>query len=94
MSNLFLAQDLRVILNKFTMELLWGFVVGLIFSTVGAAGGILAGVGHLSIFGIRDANLVKFYNQFLVALSPHNISTTLSKTEKGGFLAGLLVGSW
>ncbi|MDM7266387.1 MAG: sulfite exporter TauE/SafE family protein [Aquificaceae bacterium] len=52
------------------MELLWGFVVGLIFSTVGAAGGILAGVGHLSIFGIRDANLVKFYNQFLVALSP------------------------
>ncbi len=70
MSNLFLAQDLRVILNKFTMELLWGFVVGLIFSTVGAAGGILAGVGHLSIFGIRDANLVKFYNQFLVALSP------------------------
>ena len=52
------------------MELFWGFVVGLIFSTVGAAGGILAGVGHLSIFGIRDANLVKFYNQFLVALSP------------------------
>ncbi|MCY0866688.1 MAG: hypothetical protein OWQ49_03940 [Aquificaceae bacterium] len=44
--------------------------MGLIFSTVGAAGGILAGVGHLSIFGIRDANLVKFYNQFLVALSP------------------------
>lgn len=52
------------------MELLWGFIVGLIFSTVGAAGGILAGVGHISIFGIRDANLVKFYNQFLVALSP------------------------
>ncbi|MFN4012693.1 MAG: sulfite exporter TauE/SafE family protein [Aquificaceae bacterium] len=52
------------------MEILWGLVVGIVFSTVGAAGAILAGVGHLSLFAIKEANLVKFYNQFLVVLSP------------------------
>ncbi len=52
------------------MEVLWGFIVGLVFSTVGAAGAILAGVGHISLFGIKEANLIKFYNQLLVAVSP------------------------
>jgi uncharacterized membrane protein YfcA len=33
--------------------ILWGIWVGWIFSTVGAFGGILAGVGHISIFGLR-----------------------------------------
>ena len=34
--------------------LLWFIWVGWIFSTVGAFGGIMAGVGHLSVFGIGD----------------------------------------
>ena len=49
---------------------LWGIVVGLVFSTVGAAGGILAGFGHITLFGFTNANTVKVMNQILVAVSP------------------------
>ncbi|MDD3472429.1 MAG: sulfite exporter TauE/SafE family protein, partial [Syntrophaceae bacterium] len=31
--------------------ILWGIWVGWIFSSVGAFGGIMAGVGHISVFG-------------------------------------------
>jgi uncharacterized membrane protein YfcA len=34
--------------------LLWAIWVGWIFSTVGAFGGIMAGVGHITIFGLAD----------------------------------------
>ncbi len=34
--------------------LLWAIWVGWIFSTVGAFGGIMAGVGHITIFGLGD----------------------------------------
>ncbi len=33
---------------------LWAIFVGWIFSTVGAFGGVMAGVGHLTIFGLGD----------------------------------------
>ncbi len=40
------------------VNLLWGFLwaiwVGWIFSTIGAFGGIMAGVGHITIFGLGD----------------------------------------
>ncbi|MDQ7083292.1 MAG: hypothetical protein Q9N34_10410, partial [Aquificota bacterium] len=39
----------------------WSVFVGLVFSTIGAAGGILAGVGHISILGIAQANTVRSY---------------------------------
>ena len=32
--------------------LLWSVLVGWVFSTVGAFGGVLAGVGHISVFGL------------------------------------------
>lgn len=48
----------------------WGIVIGLIFSLVGAAGGILASVGLISIFAISDANLVKPMAQILTLLVP------------------------
>ncbi|NPA32358.1 MAG: sulfite exporter TauE/SafE family protein [Aquificae bacterium] len=48
---------------------LWGVVVGAVFSTVGAAGGLLAGFGHITLFGIGSANSVKVMNQFLVLVS-------------------------
>jgi hypothetical protein len=32
--------------------LLWAIWVGWIFSTVGAFGGIMAGVGHITIYGL------------------------------------------
>ena len=38
--------------------LAWGGLVGFVFSTVGAAGGILASVGLISVFGLQNPNLV------------------------------------
>lgn len=52
------------------MLLAWGLLVGLIFSLVGAAGGILASVGLISVFGLTDVNQVKPMAQFLTILSP------------------------
>ena len=39
---------------SFIVGLLWAIWVGWIFSTVGAFGGIMAGVGHITIFGLGD----------------------------------------
>jgi len=36
------------------LGLVWAIWVGWIFSTVGAFGGIMAGVGHITIFGLGD----------------------------------------
>jgi uncharacterized protein len=63
----------------------WGIWVGWIFSTVGAFGGIMAGVGHMSVFGLGDyaktfkktspslnkllTDSIRMSNQFLVGLS-------------------------
>jgi uncharacterized membrane protein YfcA len=63
----------------------WGIWVGWIFSTVGAFGGIMAGVGHITIFGLRGygatfkktspvmnkmiTDTIRVSNQFLVGLS-------------------------
>ena len=52
------------------LAIFWGIFVGLVFSTVGAAGGILAGFGHITLFGFTNANSVKVMNQILVAISP------------------------
>lgn len=69
--------------------LIWGLVwavwVGWIFSSVGAFGGIMAGVGHITIFGLGDyaktfkktspalnkilTDSIRVSNQFLVGLS-------------------------
>lgn len=49
--------------------LLWAVFVGFVFSTVGAAGGILSGVGHITLLAIGNANMIKVMNQFMVGLS-------------------------
>jgi hypothetical protein len=65
--------------------LLWAIWVGWIFSTVGAFGGIMAGVGHLTVFGLGDyaktfkktapalnkviTDSIRVSNQWLVGLS-------------------------
>lgn len=71
------------------VQLVWGFLwaiwVGWIFSTVGAFGGIMAGVGHITIFGLGDyaksfkqtnptlnkmlTDSIRVSNQWLVGLS-------------------------
>jgi uncharacterized membrane protein YfcA len=48
----------------------WGVLVGFVFSTVGAAGGILASVGLISVFGIGNPNLVKPMAQAMTLITP------------------------
>jgi len=63
---------------------LWAIWVGWIFSTVGAFGGIMAGVGHITIFGLADyaksfgkgsplnkliTDSIRVSNQWLVGMS-------------------------
>jgi len=65
--------------------ILWGAWVGWIFSSVGAFGGVMAGVGHISVFGLSDyaatfkttspslnkmlTDSIRTCNQYLVGLS-------------------------
>jgi len=69
----------------FLFYILWGIWVGWIFSSVGAFGGIMAGVGHISVFGLSDygrsfrqtnpalgkliTDSIRTSNQYLVGLS-------------------------
>jgi len=48
----------------------WGILIGLVFSTVGAAGGILASFGLITLFGVQNPNLVKPTAQALTLLTP------------------------
>ncbi|MEJ0048817.1 MAG: sulfite exporter TauE/SafE family protein [Rhodospirillales bacterium] len=43
----------------------WCVFAGFIMSMGGGGGGILAGVGHISVLGIADANMIKVVNQML-----------------------------
>lgn len=83
---------------------LWSIFVGYVFSTVGAAGGILAGVGHITIFGLKNANTIKPMNQVLTLISPF-ISAPLYFRERRlvvpaalalglGGIVGALIGSY
>ncbi len=72
--------------------ILWGVWVGWIFSTVGAFGGIMAGVGHITVFGLADygktfkntnpalnkllTDSIRTSNQYLVGLSAFISSIT------------------
>lgn len=48
----------------------WGALVGLVFSLVGAAGGILASFGLISVLGLTEANQVKPMAQMLTLATP------------------------
>ena len=82
----------------------WALVVGLVFSLVGAAGGILAAVGHLTVFGLADANTVKPMNQLLVIASPlvsvpaywrqRRLLLAVALLIAAGSVAGSILGSW
>jgi len=69
---------------NYVIGFLWAIWVGWIFSTVGAFGGIMAGVGHITIFGLGDyakgfgkghplnkliTDSIRVSNQWLVGLS-------------------------
>ena len=69
----------------FLFYILWGIWVGWIFSSVGAFGGVMAGVGHITVFGLADygrsfkntspplnkllTDSIRVCNQYLVGLS-------------------------
>jgi uncharacterized protein len=84
------------------LGLLWGIWVGWIFSTVGAFGGIMAGVGHITIFGLADyakgfgrgnpvntllTDSIRVSNQWLVGLS--GVITSFNYYRMGRLVAPL-----
>ena len=83
---------------------LWAMFIGVVFSTIVAAGGILSGVGHLSVYGMQNANDVKPMNQVLTLVNPFfSVPTHLRQKrlvlQLGillgiGSIAGSLLGSW
>ena len=85
------------------LPLLWGVLVGLVFSTVGASGGILASVGLISVMGIQDPNLVKPMAQALTLATPliavpgyyrqGRVVLSLALILGAGGILGALVGS-
>ncbi len=72
--------------------LAWSFFAGLVFSTVGAAGGILTGVGHISIFGIPQANSIKLMNQILILSSTLVSVPSYWRQRRVVFVLGVLLG--
>jgi hypothetical protein len=70
---------------SYLLAIIWAVWVGWIFSTVGAFGGIMAGVGHMTVYGLGDyarsfrntapalnktlTDSIRTSNQFLVGLS-------------------------
>jgi uncharacterized protein len=85
------------------IPLAWGFLVGLVFSIVGAAGGILASVGLISVLGVSNVNLVKPMAQMLTLISPiiavpsyfkqGRLVSALALLLGAGGVAGALIGS-
>lgn len=52
-----------------TQVLLWGVFVGVVFSAIGAAGGILTSFGLITLFGVVEPNTVKPMTQIVVLFS-------------------------
>ena len=90
------APQINLILAFF-----WACLVGWVFSTVGAFGGIMAGVGHITIYGLGDyaskfdgpsaelntavTDTIRVSNQFLVGFSA--LVSTLNYWKLGRLVA-------
>jgi len=88
--------------------LLWAIWVGWIFSTVGAFGGIMAGVGHMTIYGLGSyaktfkttgpqlnklvTDSIRVSNQWLVGLSALISSLNYGKQKRLVTSLGLFLG--
>jgi hypothetical protein len=87
---------------------LWATWVGWIFSTVGAFGGIMAGVGHMTVYGLGDyvrtfkdsapgfnktlTDSIRTSNQFLVGLSSILSVINYLKSKRMSWPLGLALG--
>jgi len=94
------APDISWILAFF-----WAIWVGWIFSTVGAFGGIMAGVGHITVYGLGDyaktftktnqmlnktlTDSIRTSNQFLVGLSALISSINYLKSKRLAWPLGI-----
>lgn len=88
---------------------LWAVWVGWIFSTVGAFGGVMAGVGHISVFGLgsyaksfQDTNptlnklvtdSIRVSNQWMVGLSSLVSSITYARQKRLVVSLGVFLGA-
>ncbi len=88
---------------------LWATWVGWVFSTVGAFGGIMAGVGHMTIYGLGDyvrtfrdtapglnktlTDSIRTSNQFLVGLSAIVSVVNYLKSKRMSWPLGLALGA-
>jgi uncharacterized membrane protein YfcA len=82
----------------------WCLFAGFIMSMGAGGGGILAGIGHISVLGIADANMIKVVNQMLEFMS-RIVTVPLYHRQKRmvwslaiaygvGAPVGAAVGSW
>jgi hypothetical protein len=90
------------------LSLLWSIWVGWIFSTVGAFGGVLAGVGHITVFGLgayaksfKDTapginkfvtDSIRVSNQWLVGLSALVTSINYARQKRLVTSLGVFLG--
>ena len=90
------------------VAILWAIWVGWIFSTVGAFGGIMAGVGHMTVYGLgayakafKETNptlnkaltdSIRVSNQFLVGLSSLVSSYNYYRMRRLAWPLGLALG--
>jgi len=90
------------------LAFIWAAWVGWVFSTVGAFGGIMAGVGHISVFGLGEyaksfkdtspalnkfvTDSIRVSNQWLVALSALVTSVNYAKQKRVTIPLGVCLG--
>lgn len=78
-------------LATFFLTVSWGALVGLVFSSIGAAGGILASFGLISVLGISDANSVKPMAQILTLATAMIFIPSYWRSRSWVFPLGLLL---
>jgi uncharacterized membrane protein YfcA len=95
--------------TNYLLAIVWATWIGWIFSTVGAFGGIMAGVGHMTIYGLGDfvrgfkqtapglnktlTDSIRTSNQFLVGLSSILSVINYLKMKRMSWALGLSLGA-
>ncbi|AEG16268.1 protein of unknown function DUF81 [Desulfofundulus kuznetsovii DSM 6115] len=93
---------------NYLVAILWAVWVGWIFSTVGAFGGIMAGVGHMTVYGLGDwvkpfkntapqlnkllTDSIRTSNQWLVGLSALLSTINYLKAKRLAWPLGIALG--
>ena len=93
---------------SYVLAIIWGTWVGWIFSTVGAFGGIMAGVGHITVYGLGDyaktfkttnpalnktlTDSIRTSNQFLVGLSALISTVNYLRSKRLAWPLGIALG--